>query len=474
MIFDSPTPLYAVKSVLDHSIAGFNKEKLMLFCLAMSYKFKNPGDRAHVAVVGPSSEGKSHLVNETLRLFDIIHVKDFLAARTGTQRSRNGRKSFYKRNDEGKDAGESLPQRLEKLYEKHDGIILTGVSREVLKRWAYPYNNKIVVLAELDAATMAMGYIRQLMSEGEALSLTTEKIGAGYNIAVPWAVAGKAVWVATTASESVEHQFSNRVSLIYLSPTSSDRRAALDMIGKRMAAAWDGKSSMEINLEKIRKEIKKFPFWDNVTIPYVSHISSTWPVDVPSQKRIYADFLRLLKSVALVHKRKEACADDYELARMIFCAQKHKLSHSMLCALENIRAAEEKDAYLVKIRDELEPRHALTLEQICEEAGIAESTARDYMREFQKHGIIRQYYLYQKDDYGTTRRIPSVYSLTEYGGSGFSLPSFKTLMGEDYYPAAFKTPYNPFSGKPLQIPEKNENKKEEKPDKKEKKKRKEN
>lgn len=425
-VFDKPKPLYAVKLALDNTIAGFNREKLMLFCLLMTHKFKDPEDRAHIALVGASSAGKSHMIINTLRLFDVMTVKELA--------------------DNKKDK-----QKLAVAYANRAGILLTGVSREVLKRWDYPFDNHIVCLTELDAALTASAYIRTLMSEGDAICLTTEKVGAGYNIAVPWTVQGKAVWVATTAADEVEHQFSNRVSLIYLNPGSADRQATLAKIAQHMGNGVD--PAIEKSFSEIRAATKAFPLWDKVSIPYAGKIAEAWPTDVVAQNRIFSDFLRLVKAIALVHKRTTAIGDDYEIARLVFCAQKHKVSHSLLFTLERVRSKINLAKYKRKVEQEMEPVQGMTKDEITEVTGFSEETVKEQLVEFQRQGILKQYHQYNTDQYGTTRRLPSVFVLTEYGKAEFDLKPFKELMGVDFKPEMLVAPYNPVTGEDLVIKE---------------------
>ena len=427
-IFSNPKPLFEINKLLDIPIAGYEKERLMLFCLAMSHKFRNPEDRAHVAVVGPSSEGKSWLVNYTMKLFDIIWepmVYDF-------KKSKKGKNNYRK------------------FYEAHSGISLTGVSKEVLKRWDFPYDNRILVLTELDAATMAMSYIRQLMSEGGAVSLTTEKLSSGLNYPVLWVVQGKAVWIATTASEELEHQFSNRVSLIFLNP--ADRRKIMQKIAEVEGRRLEFAEKMKV-FEPVKEEIKDFPFSNGVIVPYGNRLGDIWDCTVADQNRIFKDFLRLIKCVALIHGRNVACGDDYEISRIIFCAQKLKLSSSLLHVVYAMREAfAEGRKYYRKPKDELEELPCLIRDELSEVTGLDTDTLRQYLPELQKRRIVRQFYRFEKDNYGMPlRRADSFYALTDFGQAGFNLPSFRELMGSDFKSEMFVAPYNPITGENLEV-----------------------
>lgn len=440
-LLDADQPLYSIKKALDPLIQVYDKEKLAGFTLLSSHKFKNPRLRAHVAYVGQSSSGKSHTLETVLKLFDLATPREYKQALQGIE-------------------PEQFREQQKQYLESKQGLLLTGVSKEVLKYLEFSLDHKIIAITELDAALSSMAFLRQAMSEGDSLSIVTGSTKSGSHYAQFLASTGKAVWAATTASEELEHQFGNRTSLLHLDPTPGDQAKIHQSIAIQYGDPVEYERRLE-DLEPLKKELRNRPMWDDVRIPYASKVAEVWQKGQPAQNRLLADFLRLNGCVAAFHGRTNANADDYEMARFLYCAQKHKLPGVMLTNLKDLQS----ELNLKAIEQGLDPtasyiegrdiKVGVTHDELSMMWNVSGDTTQERVTELLQRRIMYQQHRsmnYTVNGQNYTKKIQSLFTITDYGRNNFYLRPYKEMMGTEYHYNDFCKPYNPLTGEHLTIP----------------------
>lgn len=468
--YEGDKPLWLIKKALDLVIASRDREKVACFCLLYTHKFKRMEDRAHVAVVGPSTAGKSWLLENVAKAMNAVTAREIALAMEAGKGD--------------KDSSQQVEAALQELYHRYHVVLLTGITKESLKRWSFPYDHHVIVLTEMEASLVAAPYLRQMMSEGDTVSLSTEKGADGQLMSMLWATLGKAVIAGTTAQDELEHQFGNRTSLIHLDGEDDAGMYRMMALMNGDPAGWAERVKP---LKDLALQTAARPYVDGVSIPYVLKLADSWPRDNAALKRVFNDFCRLLKAVAAIHGRSVAVADDYEMARRLFCFQKHKLGSPRLRALHALKTELEGKMRCLNPTQKLALEQAfkegrvnpkvpwlddkgrplldlngnvlagLTRDEIGEATNLSDTAVYELLQDLINRGIVlaKHNAVVFVDERGRKHvdRMPTDYLLTSYGYTGFDFPSFKDLMGSDYRKGMFVKPYDPLTGEDLAIPE---------------------
>lgn len=402
---NSPKPLYAVGCELDHRVIGYQREKLLVFCLAMSYKLKHP---ANVILVGPSSAGKSYIFNNVMKHFPVTsNVKEAM---------KNG-----------------------------CGLSLTGISAKVLNRFEPPggtWNNKLLCVQELDGASEAGPVIRTFMSEGMSSTIVTEKTEDGMKVKT-YNVTGTPAFFVTTANDSIEQQFANRCNVIEVG--GDNVREVLGYEGGRYEADEFSVSADD----QLRTEIESLPNEKHVMIPYARKLSSFWYSDTVVAQRSFPEFCKLIQCITILHQKQRKRSngllvsniDDYIIAARISKISKFKLGSGLLRAYKKIVEAirhggpEFEHPLASALADGSSAVRGVTREQL---AGLIERSLPQierYLEELCNHGIMRTHMRWMKNEQGKGERNPNVYSLALATEEDIVFPSPKRLLdieGKDF------------------------------------------
>lgn len=395
MFLDSSKPGAMVMGELGKVIMKYDKEKLMVFLLAMSYKLEKPSG---VILVGPSSAGKSYLLNNVMRYFPLTHD-------------------------------------IEEAKKKNWGLLLTGLSKKVLNYYVPPggsWNHKLLCIQELDGAAEASAVIRTFISEGMASTLVTEE-SKGRHFAASFTVKGRPAFFVTTANDELESQFSNRLNVIEVSGEFA--REVMRFEGARMAAGKEPEFDM-----RLRDEIEALPNEADIYVPYAPRLAEFWYDDTVIAQRSFPEFLKLIQCSCLLHSkfRKRiggmlvANLDDYEIARRIAKISKFKLGAGLLRAYKRIisalRGLDKK--YMHYLKDGSEVR-GITREQLAELVERSTVQIDRYLEKLCDLGIFRTHLRYVENDddsYLKPGRNPNVYTLSLKTEEDMAFPSSKVLL----------------------------------------------
>ena len=322
------------------------------------------------------------------------------------------------------------------FWRKHDGISLMGISATALTRYQsndpeFTWDHKILGISELDGAATANVILRCLSSEGGGTTLVTEKTEFGKFYTQMYSTSGRPMLFATTASDEIEHQFSNRCFMIEMDP------ADLKAVHMKIAERYNGKQK-KTKAKEIREEIRTIPKYVDVMIPYAERIAKMWHTYNVVSSRTLQDFFRLIHGVTILHYKHRktknhilmSTPQDYDLARQIFCGLKVKLSGPTLKTLHAIQDMEKTygDEFMRVVHrpDELvQEVKGFTVEEISDHALKSGSQAYKDVTEMMNQGLLKRV----KWKVDEISRKPYLYFTSEYARKGTKLPSWKELTG---------------------------------------------
>jgi len=397
--------LHSVKLELDKTTVKNDKEKLSTFLYALTYKSANP---AHVFLVGKSSSGKSNLLNSVLSMLP-MPIK---------------------------------PEDNDKFWEKGlDGMSVTGISPKALNRYLptsdFSWDHKLIAIQEFDGAKDAAVVIRQLMSEGGAATLVTEKTDKKSHFAKLWSITGKPTFIITTASDIVEHQLANRCIMIEIKSAVGAVLAFQSELYKKGYNKYV--DDVLAQRQSWRDYFKDLSLVDDVVIPYASFIHSYWYNDVVLAQRSYQNFLRLIIGSAIVHQENRpkfdgslvALGDDYEIARRLYTSLKFTLSPSMIPIYEAIiKLNEAADLKHLFEKNDGSKVRCFSAYEIGEACNLTVKSVVSMIDVLVNYSIVSPVYDLRRDEYHAGKQFMR-YQLASSTESALKLPDFKVLCQLD-------------------------------------------
>lgn len=388
MKVDPAKPLLAFLEHYSRFIYGYDKELLACTCAIATFKTKNP---CNVLLIGQSSAGKSAILKEVSTVFDVATATDV-----------------------GPDEDVS------EIYSRCNGLEFTGLSKKSLIHLAdgFDWAHKILSIAELDGCEADVS-LRLLASEDSGFSAIVNSDKKDKAKVDLFRFKNRPTIMATTASDTIEHQFANRCFMIEVHPTS------LSEVHRKIAQRYIGEIDRKESTIALRTYINKLKTVDDVYIPFAEELSQAWDHDQPRTNRTVQDMFRIIQGSAIIHGRKAANEFDYAIARQVFCASRFKLSAAEMKVVNTLRT-QTPDEFNVAQQKLVK---GFLFEDLCEVCNTEQRTMRERISGLVSKGAMIMHKNWKYDP-GVDRpmKMPFVYSLAD---SAASLPTCEQLFKKE-------------------------------------------
>lgn len=280
-------------------------------------------------------------------------------------------------------------------------LSLTSVSEQALY-YLGDVKNKYLLFGEVaprvdeqdDFRQMAM---RQLISENKITRLVVEKVDGKANVSVMKETEGPCVVVATTTKEpdKFNDELQNRATWVQSNDSKEVTAQVLDVIANRAinpVAANDPNESIVIKgFQSFHRTLASLP----VSVPYA-------PLIIPTNlhvtvRRLYILILTYIQTNALLHQHARervfengqemvvAVIEDYELAYRIATANAPRVLESVASRARNVFEKIVKPAFE---QQKLHGNYILTTGQLVKLMGEPDSTARRWLDDYAKSGLL--------------------------------------------------------------------------------------
>jgi len=245
-----PAILYRYKQALDQSITGEDKNKLLLFLIALtSYMQKVLG----AIIMGESSAGKSHLMNSVLKFFS--NVEEY-----------------------------------------------TRITQTSPDRMAKNFTNKILKVEELRGTEKAQSSLRVWISEGKLRLLTTTIGEDGKTTTEVIETYGVPCFITSSTTVRPDEELLNRLFLISIDETEAQTKNVLEYEAQEfMDPDFEKRAEPPEELIKTLEFIATTPF-NEVLIPYADQLARAFPTKSVKARRDFKKLLFIIGSVAFLHQ----------------------------------------------------------------------------------------------------------------------------------------------------------------------------
>lgn len=333
-ILKDPSLLYRFKKDLDRRIAGEDKNKVLLVVIQSSALADNP---LGAAILGPSSVGKSHLMNMVSKGFEGLGIVE-------------------------------------------DYTRLTAASPDRLEG---DYTGKILKIQELKGLEQAQSTVRVWISEGKLNLLTTIRDDKGNIKTAKLTTQGIPVFLTTSTAAQPDEELLNRIFIISVDESEEQTRRVLEFEAKKFGEI-QSELDPDANVDsKLYQALGKLSIlgYHRIWIPYNVELAKSFPVKDVRVRRDFNKFQYLIAVIAWMHQKQRPLAHigENKLLRYVVALPcdfhlAWKISEdAMKDTLLGIQKRASKILELFKDAQELNSA------QVANETGYSQSTARQML-----------------------------------------------------------------------------------------------
>jgi len=245
-----PAIVHRYKKALDKLIIGEDKNKLLLFLVALtSHMHRVLG----AIIMGESSAGKSHLMDSVLKFFG--NVEEY-----------------------------------------------TRITEASPDRIARNFSNKILKVGELRGTEKAQSSLRVWISEGKLRLLTTTRGEDGNLTTEVLETDGVPCFITTTTSVRPDEELLNRLFLISIDETEAQTKRVLEYEAQEfMDPDFEEKAQPPDELVEVLNFIAETPF-HHVLIPFADQLANKFPSKSLKARRDFKKLLFIIGAVAFIHQ----------------------------------------------------------------------------------------------------------------------------------------------------------------------------
>ena len=346
-ILKNPTLLYYIKQVLDRSIVGEDKNKLLLFLLGLSSRLGSKEAQA-CYLIGPASSGKSYITHQTLTLLtDFVEEDGKLIWLT---RSSTHGLEYYLNN-----------------YYTLDGFIL--------------------FVEEAPGFGEAQASVRPMFSEkGLKIVIAT---GGNPPDVKELSVNGCPAFFTTSTTPIREEQMASRVWILQTDESEEHTKEVLEFTKKKVSTL-DIEKQIEIERQKVKAALKLLRKPDGVLIPYAEAIE--FPTSQVRARRDFNKLSALIKVSAYLHQYKRPWVEykgkKYILATFADYYIAYTLMHDLLKPI--MYGLSENVLRLLEICKQIkeDDDQDITVKRVTLETNYSQRTVRAYLDALVDAGLL--------------------------------------------------------------------------------------
>ncbi len=245
-----PALLHKWKLDLDKNLCGEDKNKLITVLILATSKNSHP---MHLAILGESAAGKSHLLHNTLSYYDNV-------------------------------------------------IVVQRITTASLNRFQDDLTGKILVVEEMAGVEEAQEQIRVMISEGN-LSLLTSVYDDKGNIAEKSKIVqtkGTPVFITTTPEPTLENETTTRLFVTSIDESPEQTRRILAMQGLKAANVGTLETPIDPAFKMLISGLQPA---DRIVIPYAPQLSEVFPSDTIKSRRDFKKLLNIIEIITFIHQQ---------------------------------------------------------------------------------------------------------------------------------------------------------------------------